>query len=595
MGKLAYRQSIYPYKREPYNNVAIVGLDTEFYFKDGINHLATWQLGLSNGKNALYMDDINKTAMVDRSIAMLGKVPEHLIFVTYFIIAEAQFFVSPEWTISEYKGKYRFHAKHGKLDVQVIDIGNWYPREKLSSVAELHGLKKQDYPIVEVMQKIADGKLTVKKLVATDKKFVQYAVNDSIITAKIAETMRSFYFQYGVDIAITQTAAGTSAAVFRKHYVPEPITQFNVRLRKLAMLACWGGRTECFYRGEHEKCIEYDAFAHHPSSAICIGELPNQKDWRRVTNVKDLLSGRGGLAHISFKYPKGEEYPCLPVYDDGNLLFPLEGDSKCSSYEIQLALESGARITILDGYSFDHGNTYLQDYLLWLRSLREKTTNDVESRLLKLMMNSIIGKLFQKSVEGYDLNAANQFAFDHGIPINVAIATIGLPIKKTTTVGSCFYPEWYALVIGYARANISRLARQHKAIMVSSDSLIVPHKITKFNDDIKYAIKGKGHYLGYRCKLYRLGSKLAHHGVHNKAMAEKMLATYMADEADDILYDVKHITLLREAWKAGTPMGINIKKQMEVSLLYDYKRKLLKSGYTVPWKNIKERRDFLCH
>jgi hypothetical protein len=474
----------------------------------------------------------------------------------------------------------------------VVDLNHWFPREKLSKVAELFGVKKLDYPIVEKMNKIRDGKISVSTVTDNDE-FREYAINDAVITAQIFNKIREFFLGYGIDILNTITAAGTSAALFRSKYVTTGITQFNTNLRRLAMLSSWGGRTECFYRGKMSKCINYDAYAHHPSSALCLGVLPMSGDWHRVSRMRDWLKMKGGLGCVSFKYPAGERYPCLPVYDDGNLLFPLEGESYCSLEEVKEAVGNGAKVSIVNAYGYNNGTDCLQGYLAWLAGLRAQETTDVGSRMWKLMMNSIVGKLFQKSLDSYDLNAVAAYAHEHRIPPSVAMQIIGLPVNRRITVGSCFYPEWYALILGYARANISRLVRINNALMVSSDSLIISHKLEGVTDQIKYSEKGKGVYVGYRCKLYRIGNKLAHHGVHNKTIAGSMLEKFLADE-QDVLYDVSHIVMLKEAWRQNLPFGVNMQKYMSVSSTYDYKRKLLADGWTVPWKNTAERSDFLC-
>lgn len=594
MGRQAFKQSIYPYTKEPYEDkdIAIIGFDTEFYVSGKSNVLVSWQLGDENGAGVLLTSKLTVDNMVWHATKLIGRTPKKIFFFTYFIVAEAQFFWSPVWHISEYKGKYKFSTKHGNIDVQVIDLHNWFPREKLASVAKIFGLEKLEYPIVDKMNGVSKGKINLESLLK-NKKFRDYAINDAVIVAKIVKSIRDFFLPYGVDILQTTTAAGTSASLFRKIYVPEAITQFNTKLRKLSLLASWGGRTECFYRGNGGECYNYDAFSHHPSSALQLGILPKSSDWERTSNVKLWMKMLGGLGQVHFKFPSDEKYPCLPVYDDGNLLFPLEGESCCSLSEAKYAAECGAKMVIIDAFGYNNGVDYLQQYLSWLFDMRVKAKDDVESRMIKLMMNSIVGKLFQKSLDSYDLNAIAQYAHEHGLPPAVAMQVIGLPINKRITVGSCFYPEWYALILGYARMNISRMAKINNALMISSDSLITKKKIKGVDDSIVYHLKNSGEYVGYRCKLYRVGDKYAHHGVHSREVAKRILDYFITDSSD-ILYDVNHIIMLKEGWKQGLQFGTNIQKYMSVSLGYDSKRKLGKDGNTQPWKNTEERRDFLC-
>ncbi|PKK89042.1 MAG: hypothetical protein CVV62_01585 [Tenericutes bacterium HGW-Tenericutes-7] len=322
--------------------------------------------------------------------------------------------------------------------------------------------------------------------------------------------------------------------------------------------------------------------------------FPLEKDWRRASNLNQWLKGVSGLGKVYFKFPRDELYPCLPIFHRNSLIFPLEGTSNCTISEVKLAKELGAKLILLDGYFYTEGTEVLSEYLQMLQSIRNKSGDPAQRQLLKLLSNSIIGKFFQKNL-GINLQEVQKYAWEHQVPFEEALKLEGVNFGDgEVTVGSCFYPEWYALILGYARASISRIARKHQALIISSDSFVsVDELAPEFSQEgITYRLKDSGKLVSYRTRFYRVGQKLAHHAVHNREAGREVLKNFLEDES--FRYSYQRIMHLKESWRDKKPFGCRVlKPNMSVSLRFDHKRRLLEDGTTVAWKSVEEREKFL--
>ncbi|MFH1327524.1 MAG: DNA polymerase [Candidatus Bathyarchaeota archaeon] len=608
LGKKAFVQSLKPYKGRINQSVAIFGLDTEYVpHEGGASELICWQLA-SDDTAAL----ISNKNLTIKNLFQEAKQLIHLesrgiyIFVCYFSLAEIQFFDLSEWIVNEFKGKYRLTQSYGDGQIQVVDLANWYPKEKLSSVAEQWGEVKEDFPIGDAVEQIERGEATKQQLLS-DPKFREYALHDAIITQRIYTKMRSYFLdKFEVDIIATMTPANTSASIFRKS-LSKTIDQRDTVLRTEALKCCWGGRMECIFRGEQPDVHEYDATGHHPNSAIALGCLPTGLDWKLTTNLKVWLSGISGFGHVYFRFPPETKYPCLPIYDGHSLLYVLEGTSHCSVSEVREALAMGASIVLYRGYFYEKGTNVLAKHLERLQVIRDASNMESERKMLKLQSNSIIGKLFQKSV-GLDIAKVQAYAEEHGIPVEEAIKIENVDFGGgEVKVGSCFYPEWYSLILGKARATVSKQALKHQVLVISSDSFVTFEDlgVGYREDGIYWGLKESGHLVSYRTRFYRVGTKLAHHAVHSTKGLKGEDARKEGSASEDVLdhfrdteelyhYGYFRFLHLKEAWRDKKPFGSRVWRPMSVRLGFDHKRRLLSDGNTVPWKSVNEMQKFLA-
>ena len=591
LGKRAYVQSLKPYNFKEMSDVAIFGLDSEYVPRVGFpSELISWQMAWDEGVS-LFTTDLSLDNLY-RESCVVSPYSKTMVFVVFFSLAEIQFFNLVDWQLSEYKGKYRLKQEYKGRTFIIIDLYDWYPKQSLAKVAALWGLTKLEYPIGKKVEAIAAGELTVDELLA-DEEFLTYAKNDAVLCQRICTKMREYFLDLGVDMLLSLTPAQTSAYMFRST-LPQVIDQHNTHLRKLALQCCWGGRMECLYRGTKEQVWEYDATGHHPNSAIALGILPEEKDWRTTNDLHRWLAAVSGVGMVHFRFPDTELYPCLPVFHHDTLIFPLEGVSCCSVTEAKLAALFGAKLIPVKTYYYNTGTSILADYLQGLQDQRNASEDAAYKQLLKLLSNSIIGKLFQKRT-GVDLSKVQKYADEHKIPYEQVLRIDGLDFgQEEMSVGSCFYPEWYSLILGYARTTISNIARENTALVISSDSFAVEKYLgeTLSECGITYNLKASGKYVAYRTRFYRIGDKYAHHAVHSLEAGKKILENFLYKEESK--YSYERIVHLKEAWKMKLPFGSRLlRNNMKVALGFDYKRRLLPDGTTVPWRDVEERDRFL--
>lgn len=595
MGKRAFTQSLNPYKGTKAEGVFMFGLDSEFIpHIDKASELLCWQIAGDSQVKLIKNRPMSVHNMCKEALSMVNAHEVRtMVFVCYFSLAEIQFFKLREWQLSEFKGRYRLKQNYGLYEIQVVDLADWFGPEhmKLEAVAKLWGVEKMDYPIGDKVQAIEAGTLT-KKALLSDPEFLEYAKNDAVITQRIYKMMREYFLGFGVDIVRTLTPAATSASMFRMN-VTTPIGQRDTVLRTLSLQCCWGGRMECLFRGVKPKVIEYDAVAHHPSSAIALGVLPLEKDWKRTQSLSTWLSGISGVGKVYFRFPPEERFPCLPIMMEDALVYVREGVSFCSVSEAKLARKKNAKLILFDGYYYNSGTPVLTEYLNTIQGIRNASTDPAQRKLLRLLGNSVIGKFFQKNT-GIDLRKVQKYAEEHDLPYDVAIKVKGVDFGEgEVTVGSCFYPEWYSLILGYARASISETAEKYNALVISSDSFVTEEDLGEEFDiaNIHFKRKVEGELISYRTRFYRVGDKHAHHAVHNRAAAEKVLAFF--HEEPSFGYVHSRILHLRESWQTKKPFGSRIMRPMTTNLGYDNKRKLLLDGTTEAWGSTEERFKFM--
>jgi hypothetical protein len=590
---MAFTQSIHPYKGVKVDKVKVFGLDTEYIPKTNQpSELLSWQLA-GDTDVLLTQKRLNIKNLYTEAEKMLhGYKAKVLIFVCFFSLAEIQFFNLTEWNISEFKGRYKLTQNYGGGRLMIVDLADWYQHESLKSVATQWGLKKVEYDIGAKVEAIVAGKLAKEELF-DDPEFKEYAKMDAVLCQRIYVRMREFFLtKFDVDIVATMTPANTSASIFRLG-ISESIVQENTDLRKLALGCCWGGRMECLFRGQKPQVYEYDATAHHPSSAIFLNKLPLQKDWQHTLNLKLWLTGISGVGKVYFKFSPDEHFPCLPVMMDDALVFPLEGVSFCSVSEARLAKKKGANLILMNGYFYTSGTTALTEHLCRLQDIRNRSKDNAERKLLKLLSNAVIGKFFQKKI-GVDLAKVQKYALENDIPVEEAIKLKGIDFGEgQITVGSCFYPEWYAIILGYARASIAEVAERHGALVISSDSFVTTQRTTdSFTEaGITFNLKAQGELISYRTRFYRVGDKIAHHAIHSLEAAKRILVDFSPDLMFE--YDHRRLLHLKESWRTKQAFGSQTFRHMTANLGFDYKRKLLPDGTTVPWQTADERQEFL--
>ncbi len=394
LGRIGYSRSVHPFVRVTEYDGAIVGFDTEY--TTGKNVLISYQL-YANGKGKLWKVPPGKKLrpkdLLLGACQLLGYMPKRLLFITYFSLAELQFLpvVSEGISIQEYA--------NGSLDVDfvasqkagygavltIFDLWRWFNYQSLKKVAKSNGLKKLEWNTKKVTRSLL-----------SNKKFREYAINDAYLCYEIFNGLRKTFQKLAqVDIVKARTPANASQQVFRRLFVKELIHNDNDRARLAAMRGAWGGRAEVFKRGRlRGTYTEYDFSGAYPASCIKIGHFPIQNSWREFRKWSDLRKSKGGFFHVRFKFPLEYAYPNLPVHTRDCLLFPLQGESYATLYEIQEARQVGCVVRIVEGWYYNSGSRCLSDYMEMVIAERKKVTG-ATGQMFKLLGNSLTGKFAQ--------------------------------------------------------------------------------------------------------------------------------------------------------------------------------------------------------
>lgn len=592
LGSALYRQSVKPYKRGYAGSTIVFGLDTEYRVGEDSNRLYTWQLSLNKEHTIIRYDPLDWQKLYDACMGLLKEADikvKHirtLCCATFFSTAEAQWLDVANSRIEifgTHQVNYRCQVTPFR-SIYLFDVSTFFVGQPLATVATTFGLSKCDYDIKN---------LTEAEIYNCD--FVDYAKNDAFITGEIVRRLRyTEYKSSGVDILLTKTPANTASAEFRRAYLKRAIKQEWVGLRRRVLYATWGGRKECFYRGEKSLVYEYDAKSFYPNIVRLLQVLPLEQDWHSTCDMTEWLEAKGGIGEVIFSFPPTTHKPCLPVLieipgpdddiDHDKVCFPLEGISHCTTFEVQEAKNLGATLQLVKGFYYTGGVDWLARYMTSLVNKREASQDSVEKELLKSKAVAVIGKLTQKR-EVYDINDLYDYEKLTGVPTDISAGVLGLPIKTEVLTGSLFYPEWYAVILGKARANIAKVAIDMDALQIATDAVFTEtYKGTEFvYGGIVYRLEAVGDYVAYRQGLYRSAETLHYHGT-TREIGERVLQAFLKDTSD-ITYSRTRITSIREHTRSRLKLGqVRQLPDQHLALGYDGKRILLANGETTPLK-----------
>jgi hypothetical protein len=161
------------------------------------------------------------------------------------------------------------------------------------------------------------------------------------------------------------------------------------------MRSYFGGRTEVFQQGIHERAASADINSAYPFAAT---ELPTELgDWRRV---REYDAGEPwAIWRCVWRIPHDSILAPFPFRDRRSISFPLAGEGYYHAAEVAAARELyGDAIAITSGYVFTPASdvkpfAFLRD--VYLDRQRLKAEGHAGEKVLKLGINSVYGKLAQ--------------------------------------------------------------------------------------------------------------------------------------------------------------------------------------------------------
>jgi len=236
-----------------------------------------------------------------------------------------------------------------------------------------------------------------------------------------------------------------------------------------------GGRNETFYAGPSLPAMwhDFDVKAAYPTAMVGIREIDYSKS-KAVDSIEELIGDKMGFAWVKFKFPPGTRFPSLPVRTkDRGLIYPMEGESYCTSPEIEVAIsDQGAYVELIRAVVYPwKGENPKRFFKLFVQKIRElrashkKSGDKLREKYAKLIGNSLYGKT------GQGLNEKTVFN-----PREMGSQKVPPSMLTNAPVA--------AHVTGILRATISeilhRLPANRTAISVTTDGILtdaLPHEI----------------------------------------------------------------------------------------------------------------------
>ena len=239
----------------------------------------------------------------------------------------------------------------------------------------------------------------------------------------------------------------------------EPYDHGALLLLTAAAQSYKGGFNGCTQVGwfDGDTYYDYDLQNAYPTSMCSVYDIDfrdgiNPLEFAPITEryltLEDFNTPYDPLyAYISFEFPEGTRYPCIPISHEGSLVFPrtsagFEGVYACGP-DIYRALKMGARVYCQAGYrgrirrrADGSPSQSLRETVFQLvqdRNTAKKIygKGSIEELILKIMVNSIYGKTAQNVIVKHTWDGANQEYKDLGAsivtcPAHAAIITAGV-------------------------------------------------------------------------------------------------------------------------------------------------------------------------
>src|SRR6202012_2111422 len=267
----------------------------------------------------------------------------------------------------------------------------------LNEIGKLYGIPKtnigdyitrmtdlrNDNPVLFEEYALRDTEITLRHIIEMEKASFMITGLGNVPTT-LSALARRFVFKHweikGIDLNNFIYFGNYKISDFKSIYTPKGLQSTgNIGLFLPLFLGGFrGGRNESYAYGiNHEdKWFDYDLTSAYTTAMSHLG-IPNFNKARYIvgqnqfkdfiehcTNPKDeelkpdgtkirdynTLYNAYTIFHVSFKFPSDTIHPCLPVsIDETSALYPLEGETIVTGYEIYLASLMKCNITLIRG------------------------------------------------------------------------------------------------------------------------------------------------------------------------------------------------------------------------------------------------------
>lgn len=299
----------------------------------------------------------------------------------------------------------RFQVSNGAASVCIWDCSSWAQCSFLSVCTKWKLGTENERGIVARM-KAKRGDFDS----ATESELVEYTTLECALLTEWVRRLLELHAECGIVLRAYSGPGSTASAMIRqREWKPPEVPDEIGRQPKtrgpsdpggIAFRAFFGGRTEISCMGAVPGPIYgYDINSAYPDGIASLPEIRDQK-WKKS---KRFNAGAWGFYRVRWQQKKNSAWGLFPVRGackSGSLLYPTEGEGWFHSEEISAAMELDPNaLEVLDARLVtDIG----QRPFGWVRDeaarrLEYKAAGDERAFPLKVGLNSIYGKLAQRS------------------------------------------------------------------------------------------------------------------------------------------------------------------------------------------------------
>ena len=355
--------------------------------------------------------------------------------------------------------------------IQILDTVNWF-KVSLRKLGEQIGDYKLDFPSYE----------------DPIEKWIIYCKQDVNVLRKTYENWINFLKENNLG-TFSETLAKQALTAFKYRFLKHKvIIHCNKDAVAMERQAYYGGRTECYFIGKESKgkYYKFDVNSMYPY-VMRNNVFPAKLQGVRHIDLNKTVKGssknivRIALCNIDTKKN------CIPYRYNKRLCFPV-GTMQCHlcEPEIQLAEKMGAKVEILK-VAYYEATPLFQFWVDECYALRRKfkeESNNIYQFCIKILMNSLYGKMGQKTPVWKEV-------FDDGTNDNWIKTFIDAESGKTRHI-KCISGKWFeqfgeeegfdsfvaiaAFVTSYARVylyEILEMAGHENCYYMDTDSVIV--------------------------------------------------------------------------------------------------------------------------
>lgn len=331
---------------------------------------------------------------------------------------------------------YDSNRNYHSINIKFYDTMTITPTgQSLSAAGEILGVKKVIIPSPYSIKRMDEF------LAGDQKAFTEYSIIDAVITARFFVTFRDFCQEVGLG-GLPYTIGGVALNLYKKTMgvdLPKLFGQEVIKkeihneetgkFRTIKGLVSiddkiasesfvtntyHGGVNNCHQIGPTTEGAWYDYDAQSCYTTIANGIRSLDYEYVDLSrDINDYLKDVMGFAQVEFEFPSNTRYPSLPIRTDKyGLVYPLKGISWCTSHELVVAHNMGAKIRIKQGYVIPWADDNQYVFRAFMQKVRAKrkeykaTGNVFYEKLWKEIGNSLYGKTAQglrNNKTGFDI------------------------------------------------------------------------------------------------------------------------------------------------------------------------------------------------